>query len=90
MVQIKFLNEQSGCYSIHLARILTMEIFRKSIISGKTHSQDIPITEQQLNEYLSGNRCIQDVFPFLTAQDREFIMTGITDKEWNEIFSVED
>jgi len=32
---------------------------------------------------------IQDAFPFLTADEREFLMTGITKSEWNEIFSEE-
>ena len=29
---------------------------------------------------------IQDAFPWLTADEREFIKTGITDAEWKEAF----
>jgi len=29
---------------------------------------------------------IQDAFPFLTNSEREFILTGLTDEEWNEMF----
>jgi hypothetical protein len=29
---------------------------------------------------------IQDAFPFLSNDEREFIMTGITPDEWNEMF----
>jgi len=30
---------------------------------------------------------IQVAFPFLLASEREFIMTGLTDKEWDEMFT---
>ncbi|WP_396189902.1 hypothetical protein [Flavobacterium sp.] len=30
---------------------------------------------------------MQDAFPHLSADDREFIMTGITAEEWNELFN---
>jgi hypothetical protein len=33
---------------------------------------------------------IQDAFPTLTADEREFILTGITSEEWDEIFPEED
>jgi hypothetical protein len=29
---------------------------------------------------------IQDAFPYLSAGEREFILTGITQMEWNELF----
>jgi len=33
---------------------------------------------------------IQDIFPHLPAGEREFLMTGITPAEWDEIFGKED
>ena len=33
---------------------------------------------------------IQDSFKFLNADEREFIMTGITSREWDEIFLKRD
>ena len=33
---------------------------------------------------------IQDVFPNLNADEREFIMTGLTPEAWTEIFGKED
>jgi hypothetical protein len=29
---------------------------------------------------------IQNAFPFLTPSEREFLLTGLTDKEWKELF----
>jgi hypothetical protein len=31
-------------------------------------------------------KLIQEAFPFLSADEREFIKTGITSSEWNEMF----
>ena len=39
-----------------------------------------------LESWRSGRK-IQDALPFLDAERREFIMTGLTPKMWNEMFS---
>jgi len=36
------------------------------------------------------NSLVQNEFPNMSADDREFLMTGITPAEWKEIFSRED
>jgi hypothetical protein len=59
----------------------TMKITRKSLITGKTHTRDLPITEAQLAAYESGV-LVQDAFPHLSPPEREFIKTGITPEEW--------
>ena len=33
---------------------------------------------------------IQDAFPFLASHEREFLLTGLTNKEWEEIFPSEE
>lgn len=33
---------------------------------------------------------IQDAFPFLTPDEREFMMTGITPEEWDRLFGEEE
>ncbi len=40
--------------------------------------------------YAGGKERIQDVFPHLTADEREFLMTGITAKEWKDAFGEEE
>ena len=54
-------------------------------MSGIERTMDLPITEQQYQRWLDG-ALIQDAFPNLTASQREFIMTGVTDEEWDELF----
>ncbi len=59
-----------------------MEITRISRITGITRTVDLPITEEQLIDYGRG-ALIQDALWNLTASQREFFMTGITEEEWN-------
>ena len=63
-----------------------MLVTKKSSLSGKFHSMDLDITDEQLSEYNKGEKLIQDVFPNLSPDEREFLMTGITPKEWDDMF----
>lgn len=71
-----------------------MLIVRTSQISKKESAMDLDITQDQLNRvnlrYTTGE-LIQNIVPNLSMEEREFLMTGITPKEWNQLFSqVED
>jgi len=68
---------------------MTMLIKRKSIISGNINSMVLPITGDQLDRW-TGGELIQDVFPDLEIDQREFLMTGITAEEWNRTFGGEE
>lgn len=59
-----------------------MEITRRSMLSGKQTTKDLPITPKEL-EYWKNGEHAQNVWPHLSADDREFIMTGITKEEWD-------
>jgi len=63
-----------------------MIITNKSKVSGKVRSMDLPVTEEQMIRYSTGRFTLQDCFPNLSADDREFIKSGITADEWEEIF----
>lgn len=65
-----------------------MNITRKSMISGITRTMDLPITEAQLQAWEQG-MLVQRAFPNLTPDQREFILTGITDEEWESTFGEE-
>jgi hypothetical protein len=67
-----------------------MKITRLSPFSGKTHTQEIPVTQYELDEWKTGNRNIQDVMPLLDPDQREFLMTGITKEEWEKEFAQEE
>ena len=55
------------------------------MFSGVERTLDLPITEAQLDAWCSGTLC-QDAFPQLSADDREFVMTGVTAQEWDREF----
>lgn len=62
-----------------------MLITRKSPFTGTTHTMNIDVTLEQLKDW-QGGMLIQNAMPNLTADEREFIMTGITADEWDETF----
>ena len=62
-----------------------MNITRISPLSGKVHTLDIPATLEQFAAYEAG-ALIQNAFPNLTPDEREFIKTGITPEEWDAAF----
>ena len=66
-----------------------MEIARRSPFSGLHHVMDLPVTQKQLDRWQAGE-LVQNVFPHLSADEREFIMTGITPQEWEEEFGLEE
>ena len=64
---------------------------RKSPKTGKVNSMDLATTKESLDEYYGGSvRYVQDIFSNLNAEEREFIMTGYTPSDWNELFAMED
>ncbi len=67
----------------------TMEITRISAYSGICRTRLLDITEEQLAAYDNG-ALIQNAFPNLTDEEREFFMTGITPNEWTEMFAYPD
>jgi hypothetical protein len=62
-----------------------MKITRVSPFSGKTHTKELPITEAEIARW-KGGELIRNVWPNLTPGQREFLITGITDTEWDEEF----
>jgi hypothetical protein len=75
-----------GYFRSHVLELKKMiTITRKSPISGKINSMDIPMSHEQFQlaeaKWQMGEM-IQNAFPKLSASQREFIKTGITDQEW--------
>ena len=59
-----------------------MLITKKSMVTGNITTKDIKISIHQLNAWKNG-MLIQDAMPQVSAPDREFIKTGITQEEWD-------
>ena len=66
-----------------------MKITRTSMFSGIERTLDLPITEAQLSDWTNGT-LIQKAMPELTADEREFVMTGVTSEEWSDEFGDDD
>lgn len=52
-----------------------------SALSGLKHTMDLPVTQEQLIFYYLNDVLLQDAFPNLTKEHREFIKTGIIPEE---------
>ena len=65
-----------------------MEITRRSMLTGKTHTREVNVTHQEIAAWHAG-ALIQDAMPFLSDDDREFFMSGITPEEWDARFGKE-
>ena len=62
-----------------------MLVTRTSIITGVTRTLDLSVTEEQLTAHKSGTHA-QNAFPDLSADLREFIISGVTPEEWDKLF----
>jgi hypothetical protein len=64
-----------------------MQVTKRSALTGKTHTQEIDITETQWKRW-KGGEMIQDVCPHLSPDDREYLISGATKEEWTQFFGV--
>jgi len=68
-------------------------ITRRSPFTGKFHQMEIPLTPKEYGKRATlwqTGMLIQDAFPTLDANQREFIKTGITPQEWEDTFGNEE
>lgn len=68
-----------------------MIISKTSMFSGKVNTMDLAIKPEDYMAWVSaGNddpkRHIQNAFPNLSADEREFLISGVSPDEWNEMF----
>ena len=66
-----------------------MEITKTSIHSGITRTFPLDVTAEEIANWKAGE-LIQVAMPRLNAAEREFIKTGITSQEWEEIFQSQE
>ena len=69
-----------------------VRVTRRSDLSGKENTMDLPISEARLKEFADdgGNTLLQRLLPELNGDQREFLKTGITAKEWDDLFTAAD
>ena len=62
-----------------------MKITRSSSLTGETATKEIDVTAAQIASW-EGGELAQNAFPNADSDEREFIMTGYTDYDWNAMF----
>lgn len=60
----------------------TLRVTRTSVFTGKVHVRDMLITDDQWAAWRHQGQYIQTAMPHLSADEREFLMTGATPEEW--------
>ena len=63
-----------------------MLVTKQSVVDQQFYTMSLPVTEEQLAAYENCEGLVQDIFPNLTLDQREFLMTGLTPEKWNELF----
>lgn len=63
-----------------------VDFVRTSTISGIRRTKTFMVDPDKLRSYNRNEINIQEAFPHLSADDREFILSGVTADEWNSIF----
>ena len=61
-----------------------MIITKTSPLTGMLNTMDIDVTPLQIEQWERG-MLIQDAMPLLTNDEREFIMTGLTSSDWENM-----
>ena len=62
-----------------------MKITRSSSLTGETATKEIDVTAAQIASW-EGGELAQNAFPNASPSEREFIMSGYTDFDWDEMF----
>jgi hypothetical protein len=59
-----------------------MLIQKTSPMTGKINEMEIPVTKEQMEAW-EGGALIQQAMPQLTPSQREFMISGATDSDWD-------
>jgi len=63
------------------------KVTRVSIFTKKSNTMELPVARDRIELWMGGSGpMIQDAFPDLNADQREFLMSGATPEEWEEMF----
>ena len=65
-----------------------IEVTRISPLTGNVNKMYLDISQEQIAEWnapAEERRLIQDIFPNLNDDEREFIMTGYTPADWRNL-----
>lgn len=68
-------------------------VSKRSVLSGKLNVMVICVDPNALERWLASPReerlFLRDEFPHLSADEREFLLSGSTPDEWNKYFGID-
>ena len=66
---------------------------RTSIITRRDNTMILPVDSDRVADWIKARRddplgapLVQDAFPDLSEAHREFLLTGVTPAEWNQLY----
>jgi hypothetical protein len=76
-------------WEVEDAGLAGVRVTRSSLFTQRRNTMVLPVAKPLFDECFASwqrGRLIQDVFPTLTADEREFLLSGATPEEWDEVF----
>ena len=67
-----------------------VRITKASMLSGKQNQMVLPVRQGQIEYWIDTCMLVQDAFPQLDDDQREFLISGITPEEWDATFGEEE
>ena len=63
-----------------------VKVHKESLISGKMNSMVLPTRQGELEHWEESCLRVIDAFPHFDENQREFLLTGTTPDEWDDLF----
>ena len=64
-----------------------MIISMRHPFNGQFNTMDVNITREQYNRFIEGKENIQTIMPNITADEREFLISGLLPDEFDQLFN---
>ena len=59
-------------------------VYKDCTVTNKRY--EVVVEADKYFDYISGRKLIQNIFPGLTVDQREFLISGFTPHEWSKMF----
>lgn len=73
-------------FNVSIVRPNTYDVSAVSSLTGKPNVRRISATPAQMYRWMKGKETVQQIFPELSADDREFLISGLTPEDWKALF----
>lgn len=60
-----------------------LKVTKESPLTGKKNTMEMYVDCKDLDKWRNGE-CIQNALPYLSREEREFLISGVTPEEWNK------